>query len=137
MFATLAGPWLCCCQQSRLRARFVSLLQNEEAKLADDHHSCCQHRVPMEDSQPANPSDAPSCPCKGKSQESPALGLLKSDGIERLDRGPYSQAESLLDCDPFSGVATSSFNRMLQAFALPTSVLSGRDMLSSLHILRC
>ena len=138
MLATLVGPWLCCCQMSRFSARFVSLLRYEKSKPFESRPSCCQHRVPVKDSQPTKLPDAPSCPCQGKGQEAPALVVLQSDGTRQVDRDPNAQAMEFPDTEfLLSGVATSSINLVLNASSLPSPVLTGRDILSSLHILRC
>ncbi len=137
MLATLAGPWLCCCQLPRLSARFVALLRIDKAKPVGSNHSCCQHRVPVKDSQlPAQPND-PSCPCQGTRQEAPAIVLLESDGAGQLDRDLNAQAVNLLDCDSLSGIDAPSLALMLTPSTLSSPVLTGRDILSSLHILRC
>jgi hypothetical protein len=137
MFATLAGPWLCCCRLPHLSARFAALLRKDEAKPAESSHSCCQHRAPVKDSRPAHHPDAPSCPCQGTRQQEPALVLLESDGTRLLDRNSNAQAVDLLGCDCLSGVVMPSVGLMLTSSSLSSSVLSGRDILSSLHILRC
>ena len=134
MLSTLAGPWLCCCQPPRLSARFVALLRNEEAKSAGNHHSCCQHHVPVKDSQPTNPPKAPSCPCQ---DNRPALVTPVSDGTKQLHRDSNAQAVDLLDHDSLSGVVMPSFGLMRTSSPLSSPVLTGRDILSSLHILRC
>lgn len=137
MLVTLAGPWLCCCQLPRLSARFIALMRLDKAKPAGSIHSCCQHRLPVKDSQPpAHPTD-PSCPCQGTHQETPALVLLESEGARQLDRDLNAQAVGMLDCDSFSGVYSPLAALTLTSSALPSSVLSGRDLLSTLHILRC
>jgi len=137
MLVTLAGPWLCCCQLPRLSARFVALMRIDKAKLAGSNHSCCQHRVPVKDSQPPARPDAPSCPCQGNRQEAPALVLLESDGARQLDRDLNAQAVDLLGCDSLSGTVMPSFTLMLTSSTRSSPVLTGRDILSSLHILRC
>ncbi len=137
MLVTLAGPWLCCCQLPRLSARFVAMMRNDKAKPAGNNHSCCQHRVPVKDSQPpAKPGD-PSCPCQGTRQEAPALVLLESDGARQLDRDLNAQAVDLLGCDSLSGNVMPSFTLMLTSSTRSSPVLTGRDILSALHILRC
>jgi hypothetical protein len=137
MLAMLAGPWLCCCKLSRLNAGFVCLLRNEKAKPAENLLACCQHPVPVKDSQPTNPPDVPTCPCRGACQTAPALVLLGTDGVRQLDHDPNAPAVGVPDCDPFSGVVTPSFSLMRNASAPPSSLLTGRDLLASLHILRC
>jgi hypothetical protein len=134
MLATLVGPWLCCCQPPRLSARFVALLRNEEAKSAENHHSCCQHQAPVNDSQPTNTPKAPSCPCQGNR---PALVTPVSDGTRQLHRDSNAQAVDLLDHDSLSGVLMPSFGLTLTSSLLSSPFLTGRDILSSLHILRC
>jgi hypothetical protein len=137
ILATLAAPGLCCCEMTRFSARFVSLLRNEIAKPARSHRSCCHQDVPVKDSQPANLPDAPSCPCQRTGQEALALVLPEYEGARQLARDLNAQALDLLDCDTSSGVVTSSTGLTLVASDLPTPVLTGRDILSSLHILRC
>ena len=134
MLATLAGPWLCCCQPPRLSARFVAFLRNDEAKVIENHHSCCQHRVPVKDSHPTNLPKAPSCPCH---DNRPALVTPVSDGTRQLHRDSNAQAVDLWDYDSLSGVVMPSFGLTLSSSALSSPVLTGRDILSSLHILRC
>ena len=137
MLVTLAGPWLCCCQLPRLSAQFIALMRIDKAKPSASNHSCCQHRMPVKDPQPpAHPTD-PSCPCQGNRQASPALVSLDSEGAKQLDRDQNAQAVGLLDCDLLSGVFTPSATLTLTSSALSSPVLSGRDLLSSLHILRC
>ena len=134
MFATLTGPWLCCCQPPRLSARFVSFLRNDKAKPAESSHSCCQHHVPVKDAQPTNPPKAPPCPCQGNR---PALVLLKSDVTSQLHRDSNAQAVDLLDNDSLCAVVMPSFGLMLTSCPLSSPVHTGRDILSFLHILRC
>lgn len=137
MLATLVGPWLCCCQLPRFNARFASLLRNKKAKPAEIHHCCCQHPVPdgpVKDSQPANPPKTPWCPCQSNR---PALVLLDSDGTRQLHRDSNAQAVDPLDYDSVTGVVIPSVGLMLTASPLFLSVLTCRDILYSLHILRC
>ena len=134
MLATLVGPWLCCCQPPRLSARFVALLRSDKSMAAGSNHSCCQHRLPVKDSQPTNPPKAPSCPCQGNR---PALVLLESDGTRQLHRDSNAQAVDQLDYDSLPGVVMPSFGLILASPPLSSPVLTGRDILSSLHILRC
>ena len=136
MLVTLAGPWLCCCQLPRLSARFVAMMRNDQAKPAGNNHSCCQHRVPVKDSQsPANPGD-PSCPCQGTRLETPAL-VLESEGARQLDRDLNSQVVDLLGGDFLPGtVALSAALNLVFSTASPP-FFTGRDILSALHILRC
>jgi len=137
MFATLVGPWLCCCQLPRFNARFAALLRNEKAKPAETHHCCCQHQVPdvpAKESLPANPPKTPWCPCQSNR---PALVLQDSDGTRQLHRDSNAQAVDLLDCDSITGIVMPSSGLMLTASSLSLPVLTGRDILSSLHILRC
>lgn len=88
----------------------------------------------MKDSQPANPPKTPWCPCQSNR---PALVLLNSDGTRELHRDSNAQAVDLVDCDSVSGVVMPSVGLMLTATPLSSAVLTGRDILSSLHILRC
>ncbi len=134
MLATLTGPWLCCCQLPRMSARFVAHLRNKQAKPTEDHPSCCQHRVPVKDSQPTNPPKAPSCPCQGNR---PALVLLESDPARQLQRDSSAQTLDLLDYDFLSGAVILSVGLMQTSSSQSPPVLTGRDILSSLHILRC
>ena len=134
MLTTLAGPWLCCCLPPRLSAWFVSFLQNDKAKPAESSHSCCQHHVPVKDSQPTNPPKAPPCPCQSNR---PALALLKSDGIGQLDRNSNAQPVDLLDYDSLCVAVMPSSGLIRTACPLSSRVLTGRDILSTLHILRC
>jgi hypothetical protein len=134
MLATLTGPWLCCCQLPRMSARFAALLRNEQAKPAENPPSCCQHRVPVKDSQPRNPPKAPSCPCQDNRS---ALVLLESDGTRQLQRDSNAQALDLLDYDFLSGGVLPSVGLMRPSSPESPPVLTGRDILSSLHILRC
>ena len=137
MLATLAGPWLCCCQLSRLSARFVALLRIDKTKPAESNHSCCQHRLPVKDSQPRKHPDAPSCPCQGTRQEAPALVLLESEGARQLDRDLNSQVVDLLGGDFLPGTVafSAALNLVFSTASLP--FVTGRDILSALHILRC
>lgn len=137
MLATLAGPWLYCCQLPRLGARLVALLRYEKANSAESIPSCCQHRLPVKDSQPRNHPDTPSCPCQGSHQEQQALLLVEADGTRQLDRDANTQAVDLVGCDCLSEVAISSVGLMLIPSSQSSAVLTGRDILSSLHILRC
>lgn len=134
MLATLTGPWLCCCRLPRFSARFVVLLQNDKAKPAESHCCCCQHHVPVKDSEPPNPPKAPTCPCQSNR---PALVVLESDGARQLHRNSNSQAVDLLDCDSLSAVVMAPVGLMLTSSPLSAPVLTGRDILSALHILRC
>ncbi len=136
MLATLAGPWLFCCQLPRLGARFVALLRYDKAKSASIP-SCCQHRMPVKDSQPRNHPDAPSCPCQGSRPEQPALLLVESGETRQLDRDSNPQAVDLLGCAYPSEIVIPSVGLMLTPSSLSSGVLSGRDILSALHILRC
>lgn len=137
MFATLAGPWLCCCRLPRLSARFATLLRNDEAKSAESNHSCCQHRAPVKDSRTVPHPNAPSCPCQGTRQVEPALVLLESDGTRQFDRDSNAQPVDLQGWNCLSGVVMPSVGLMLTSSSLSSFVLTGRDILSSLHILRC
>jgi hypothetical protein len=137
MFATLVGPWLFCCQLPRLGARFVALLRYDKANSAGTTPSCCQHRMPAKDSHPRNHPDTPSCPCQGSHQEQPALLLVESDGTRQLDRNLNARTVDLLRCDSLSGVLMPSVGLLLISLPVSSPVLTGRDILSSLHILRC
>lgn len=138
MFATLVGPYLCCCQLPRFSDRLVALLHNERTKPVESRQCCCQHHVPdvpVKDSQPANSPKPPWCPCQSNH---PSLVLLDSDGTRQLYRDSNAQTVDLLDCDFVSGVVMPSVGPMLTASLLSSPVLTtGRDILSSLHILRC
>lgn len=137
MLATLVEPWLCCCQLPRFSARFVTLFRIEKAKPAESRQCCCQHPdpdVPVKDSQPANPPKTPWCPCQSNRL---ALVLLDSDVTRQLHRDSNAQAVDLLDYDSLTGIATPSAGLILTATPLTSSTLTGRDILSSLHILRC
>jgi len=134
MLVTLAGPWLCCCQLPRLSARFVVLLQNEKAKPAGSNCCRCQQPVPVKDSEPSNPPKAPTCPCQSNH---PALVLLQSDEARQLHRDSNAQAVDLLDCDSLPEVVTPSVGLMLTSSPRSSLVLTVRDILSALHILRC
>jgi hypothetical protein len=112
----------------------VALLRNDKAKPAGSNHSCCHHHMPVKDSQPTNPPKAPPCPCQSNR---PALVLLNSDATRQLHRDANAQAVDLLDYDSLCGVVMPSFGLMLTSCPLSSPVLTGRDILSSLHILRC
>jgi hypothetical protein len=137
MFATLAGPWLCCCQLSRLSAQLTALLRIDKAKSAETIHCCCQQRVPMKDSQPSKHPKAPSCPCQNNRENSPALVSLESQATRQLDRELNAQTVDLLGCDCLSGIIMPSLAATLTSSALSAPDRTGRDILSSLHILRC
>lgn len=134
MLATLAGPWLFCCQLPRLGARLVALLQYDKAK-SDSTPSCCQQRMPVKESQPRNHPDTPSCPCQGSRLEQPALLLVESDGTWQLDRDSNAQAVDLLGCACPAEIVLPSVGLMPTPSS--SAVVTGRDILSSLHILRC
>ena len=137
MLVTLAGPWLCCCQLPRLSAQFMALMRSSKMEAPGGNHSCCQHHAPAKKSeQPVHPG-VPSCPCRGTDAEAPALVLLESEGARQLDRDLNSQAVDLLDGASLSGTVVPSFTLMLTSPTLSSPVLTGRDILSSLHILRC
>ncbi len=134
MLATLAGPWLCCCQLPRLSARFVASLQKEKAKPAGSHCCRCQEHVPVKDSEPSNPPKAPTCPCQSNR---PALVLLESDEAKQLHRDSNAQAVDLLHFDSLSEVVVPSVGLMLTSSPLSPLALTVREILSTLHILRC
>lgn len=137
MFATLLGPWLCCCRLPRLGARFAALLRSEKAESAESAPPCCQHRRPVKDSrQPAKRPNDPRCPCQGKRPEAPALVGLEADGARQLDRD-NAQSVHLLNGDFLPTAVTPSFHVRLFSSIHSAPVHSGRDILSALHILRC
>lgn len=137
MLATLAGPSFCCCQMSRLSARFVHWLRSDEANAAASTPSCCRHQAPTKDSQPPTHPEKPSCPCRDSSSERPALMVLEAEGAAQLHRDQSALADDLLDGDFLTSVLPLSTARIPASPARFFSFESGRDILSSLHILRC
>jgi hypothetical protein len=134
MLATVAGPWLCCCQLPSFSARLVALLRNEAAPPAGTQHSCCHRGVPVKDSRPTSPPKAPSCPCQGNPS---ALVLLESGGARQVQRDSNVQAIDLFDYDFLTGIVMPSVGMIRTCSPQSSPVLTGRDILSSLHILRC
>lgn len=135
MLATLAGPSLCCCRLSHLSAPFATWIRNTHANAAASNRSCCQHHGPAKDSQPSKSPDGSSCPCQGRCSETPALTLLEAEGTAKLHRDLNAQV--VVDCDFLPTLAMSSAALTLFSSALSSPVLTGRDILSTLHTLRC
>jgi hypothetical protein len=135
MLAMLVEPLFCCCQMSRLSAEFVQWMRNGNADAVASAPSCCRPHVPTKPA-PTQP-EKPSCPCGGSSSKILAFGAAESEGVVQLDRDPNAPA-----LDRMAGAFLSSLPTLSTAKGNVSSTVffpfaSGRDLLSSLHILRC
>lgn len=150
VFATAAGPLLCCCTSGRWVNAMTSLMATRPA-IPGHAASCCHAGTPRGDSkdqshlvksapgqkQERHPGSPP-CPCR---ENGPAADVAPPpNGAETLRWADSSLAEW---ASAFSGLAPQS-PILLGLHALPCNgergpshFLTAQDLLHAHHILRC
>lgn len=147
-FVLIAGPWLCCC---RLASGLTSLsgLCHSSPQIATcqppQRHSCCEHKSTegkatssSDDNATRKPCDPSSpCPCKRDAQTKSSLvaetGKLKVEAscVEELVN--FTGIVTLLPrCEVNRGPSVRPPGSLNFPF-----ILSGREILRTLHILTC
>ena len=147
MFATLAGPWLCCCAPQRLRAPFALRPTKEQGQPpAHSQGSCCCHQQPARCPEPEVPADRPRdpdkrdhpCPC-GESRPQAVALVSAGHGSSDLFSSRHALQASADGLPVFLPAAWLSRGPVDQvpreAVILP--FLTSQDILCALHILRC
>jgi len=148
VFATAAGPQLCCCSSLRLLVSSNSLSActggTAETKGADELPSCCQLRQtshlsdstqPEEESKASESSPKPppeKCPCR-KHTPSPASVAEQHDARNISHSVPHAFITTLdlaMGFVPFASTADS-------APQSPEHFLCGEQILYAFHQLRC
>lgn len=142
MLATLVGPGLCCCTTPRLLAALAHPGKTEQPRL-----SCCPHhhqsgvadhptgpeQAPQKREQPGHPD----CPCQ---ENRATLALLSPDSESALQLLSRHLASGWMTFVGALPMAVPQFVAGLTGVpggcpAFP--FLTARDMLRSLHVLRC
>jgi hypothetical protein len=132
VLALAAGPWLCCCTAAQFAAVGVPWNKN----VADNAASgCCCDTAPQSNRHDASHgSPARSCPCH-KNRPS-AAGLLAAPGVVSWQNISSALDESCgLSVVHLVAVPSATNLPIERELAFP--FFTGRDILSSLHILRC
>ena len=135
MLLQLAGPLACCCVSGHLTAtlsRSSDTLGSHKAKATP---SCCGHRAPAEQNQPApadhRPNERPSCPC---CEHSSKVAIVPADTeAPQLQLNPLSSALPADTADRLP--ALPDYRSAAEHVLLP--FVTADDLLRSLHILRC
>jgi hypothetical protein len=135
MAAALAGPWLmCCCMPARAAELFAA---RTPTPAEDTTPPCCKHHKP----QPRAPKQTPSLPgvpCNCKDTQPIPFVQSAGDLASQVVLGKWSPAMELATTciqTLFPDLHPSADLLLGGALALPPG--SGRDLLTSLHILRC
>lgn len=148
-FATLAGPWLCCCTWQRVSSQLMSAVQGHATGREHGVSGCCHHRGASHDHRHANdsacsqtkehtPDKHPHCPCQERHEpslyqapEGDEFGIVLSghkNSVE-LSLPPALLADRLYA--PAAVRATESGPGSSGRFA------TARDLLRALHVWLC
>ena len=139
IFATTAGPWLCCCTGDRLFDRLSATKHSQTTGSC-----CCNHRATGEvhhvlgDKQhPETPTPHNPCPCRDGVPPPIAALVVKSFlNADSARAGAWSQEFVpwvLSAADPLAWHPPAQ----TAGFAFASPVQNPRDILSLLHALRC
>jgi hypothetical protein len=143
MFATLAGPWLCCCSITRMVHLLASLCPQEAQPPTE---TCCHSKASLpavpdtehqRSDEPGRPGDEEPCPCQHKG--SPAALTLPTNQTTCQDL-LLARADELVPsvAIPIVHVTTATSDpNSGPPGCLDAPFVSARDLLHSLHVLRC
>lgn len=136
IFATVAGPWFCCCSATRLANALGQLTRARESHVnsCSQRSGCCSCRHAAQQGSDESPPK-PRCPCHDKhgAKVAPTSGFDIVKWV-RLSLGesaggplvPVSACKAPLPLQPDSGASSS---------VLP--FLTAQDMLRALHNYLC
>ena len=132
IFVTAAGPWLCCCTAAQMAA--LASRSNRPANQVPVS-CCCDTAASAEDQARESPSSPERhCPCQEGRPTAAVAALAKPVVSGEYETSAAALSFAVVPVDGLHAVAVSG------ASVKPTTVwpfLSGRDLLSRCHILRC
>ena len=139
VLATLAGPFLCCCNAARIAA----MLQSDPATSACRHGHCCHHRDAVQETEQRAPSkNTPDptkpCPCQENRPVAVHVDAASQEIIRQLERGEslLQMLVHLINLD--LGVCSASLiglHQSQESSAFPH--LTGRQILHTLQSYLC
>jgi hypothetical protein len=141
-FATLAGPWLCCCTAARATASLLHSVPQTTAPREDDRPACCRHHSARRHQQtrteqPQRESRGkPGCPCgQDPGRTVVALDTESARQLQPAPAAPNPNDVLSLTADlhalPANGMAPVPRERCAPPF------VSTSDLLRAMHLLRC
>jgi len=139
IFATVAGPWLCCCSVARLSGHPADT-PTRTPHPSSTHTCCCCHfateeEQPQPEEQPAQPRSPEQCPCKESgSRTAPAFA---PEATIELARHAVDGFLYLLPLATEGDVLLSAGAFAIAQGCLTTPFLTAEDLLRVFHILRC
>lgn len=137
MFATLAGPWLCCCTTARLGDQLVSLVKKG---YHGSSSCCCKHASEPQNkrnSDNSQPSKVPPCPCQENRSHLVPLSTLDCEETRQTRQADgFQRIIETLGALPATGVLGLN-DCLLPDETRDLPFLMSRMILRTFHIMRC
>jgi hypothetical protein len=137
MVAAAAGPWLlCCCMPSRAAELFTARKPTPPPE-EDAPKCCCKHHKPAQPQAPKKTPSLPGVPCNCKdTQPIPFVTSIDRVGAQTTFAN-WLPAFDTAGLSAEMGAVLGHLDDQLSEGALALPPRSCRDILATLHILRC